>query len=188
MNKRTRSPRTTILWIILGIIGLAIIIGIVYFVFMNSSDKNNNYNAEKRETKQQRPSHKKVTINVNSPEFIQEFMQTPQTEGYKGFKIGTSKKEIEKKFGKSDGTREINGNDARQYGDMAVTYNHDDKVDHVYVTPNQMTKKAFTDVHNEPGAIRGDIWFYETNIYDGFSIKVFTSRQYIKAIENVPQT
>ena len=59
---------------------------------MISNDKNNYHHEEKRETKQQRPSHKKVTINVNSPEFIQEFMQTPQTEGYKGFKIGTSKK------------------------------------------------------------------------------------------------
>lgn len=188
MNKRTRSPRTIILWVILGLIGVALIISIIYFAFALFDNRNDNTSEPKQDITQQKPNNKKVTIKVDSPQFSQEFMQTPQTEGYKGFEIGASKEQIEKKFGKSDGTREINGNDAYQYGDMAVTYNQDNKVDHVYVTPQQMTKKAFTDFYNEPGQIRGDIWFYEYNVYDGFSIKVFTSHQHIKAIENVPQT
>lgn len=187
MNKRTRSPRTIILWVILGIIGIALVISIIYFVFALFNNRNDNSSEPKHETTQQTPNSKKVAIKVDTPQFSQEFMQTPQTEGYKGFKIGASKEQIEKHFGKSEGTREINGTDAQQYGDIAVTYNHDDKATHVYVTPRQMTKKAFTDFYNEPGQIRGDIWYYDYNAYDGFSIKVFISHQYIKAIENVPQ-
>ncbi|RZI00029.1 zinc ribbon domain-containing protein [Staphylococcus condimenti] len=190
-HKPRVSPKKTIFWIIIGLIGIALIIGIVYFALQIFGEGNNsehkNKNESKNKTQQHLPQTHKVKINVSSTEFNQNFMQSPNPEGYKGFKIGTSKSNIEKKFGKFEGIREINGNDAQQYGDIAISYNLEDKVDHVYVAPRQMTKKEFTKLYDEPDEIKGDIWYYNANYYNGFTIKVFTSQQYIKAIENVPQ-
>lgn len=179
--------------IIIGLISTFLLIGAIYFVSLifseghshNNEHKNNN--EIKNGSQQHLAKTHKININVNSIEFNQNYMQAPNPEGYKGFKIGTSKADIEKKFGKSEGVREINGYDAQQYGDLAVSYNQENKVDHVYVTPRQMTKKEFTDFYSQPNETKGDIWYYNANIYNGFVIKVFTSRQYIKAIENVPQ-
>lgn len=190
-HKPSTSPKKKIFWIIIGIIGAALIIGIVYIAFMIFSQENHSEHKSndqtKNKTEKQLPKTHKVNINVKSQEFNQSFMQSPNPEGYKGFKIGTSKPNIEKKFGKSEGVREVNGNDAQQYGDIAVSYNLENKVDHVYVAPRQMTKKEFIKFYNEPNEIKGDIWYYKANYYNGFTIKVYTSQQYIKAIENVPQ-
>ncbi|MDK7925778.1 MAG: hypothetical protein QP798_00620 [Staphylococcus simulans] len=50
-----------------------------------------------------------------------------------------------------------------------------------------MTKDDFTDFHNGPDEISNGNWYYDTDKANGFSIKVYTSKHDIEAIENIMQ-
>lgn len=132
------------------------------------------------------PTHK-VEIDVNSPMFSQGYMHAPNTEGYEGFEIGETKSAIEREYGRAEGAKTIDGKKAELYGNIGVSYNSNNQVSHVFVVPGKMTKDDFTDFHNGPDEISNGNWHYDTDKANGFSIKVYTSKNDIEAIENIMQ-
>lgn len=192
LHERTSvSPWQVIGWSLLGLVILALIIGGAYLAFYFYSGGSGNHqqsaNSHEQATHHNLPDTDKILVNVNSTEFSQNFMKSSNTHGYKGFEIGQSKSDVQSTFGKSEGTKEVRGHKVELYGDMGVSYDNDNKIDHVFVIPSHMSETEFTSFHNAPDIDHGSIWYYDTLKDNGFSIKVYTKDNMIEAIENIPQ-
>ncbi|MCD8915416.1 zinc ribbon domain-containing protein [Staphylococcus simulans] len=182
--KQDNSNLKTFVWCsVLVVVFLALIAGLIYWFFVFCS----NQIGQAQPKASALPKTHKVNVDVNSAQFSQGYMHTSNTEGYEGFELGETKNGIEKEYGISEGTKTIDGNKAELYGDIGVSYNKDNKVDHVYVVPDKMTKDAFTDFHNAPDEISNGIWYYDLDKSNGFTIKAYTSKHHIEAIENITQ-
>ncbi|WP_412518829.1 zinc-ribbon domain-containing protein [Staphylococcus simulans] len=192
LHKRTSmSPWKLFGWSLFGLVILGLIIGGAYLAFYFYSGGFGNIQQSANHTEQTThsniPETDKVSVNVNSTEFSQNFMKSPNTHGYNGFEMGQSKSDVQNTFGNPEGKREIHGNKVELYGNMGVSYDNDDKVNHVFVIPSHMSESEFTTFHNGPDINKGNIWYYDTLKDNGFSIKVYTNNNMIEAIENIPQ-
>lgn len=181
-------------WIIvISFIILALVAALIFAIshFMSIREDNNKKAAQNDTTQEQAKTSKQETetveVEVNSDDFSANFMNADNTAGYKGFYIGDTKKTIEEKYGKSEENMDINGNETYKYGNIAVSYDNDNKIDHVFVVPTDVTTREFTDFHNVPDEKRGDTWYYDKNKDNDYTIKVYTNGQYIVAIENIDQ-
>ncbi|MHD0396408.1 zinc ribbon domain-containing protein [Staphylococcus simulans] len=175
--------------LIILILVAALIFAISHFMSVREDNdkkavQNDTTQEHKKTSKQQT---KTVKVEVNSDDFSANFMNADNTSGYKGFHIGARKKAVEESFGKSKDNIDINGNEAYQYGNIAVSYDNNNKVDHVFVVPTDVTTREFTDFHNVPDEKRGDTWYYDKNKDNDYTLKVYTNGQYIVAIENIDQ-
>lgn len=181
-------------WIIvISLIILVLVAALIFAIshFMSIREDNDKKAAQNDTTQEQATTSKQETktvkVEVNSDDFSANFMNADNSSGYKGFHIGDTKKTIEKKYGEPEESLDINGHDANKYGNIAVSYDNDNKVDHVFVVPSNVTTREFTDFHNVPNEKRGDTWYYDKNKDNDYTIKVYTNGQYIKAIENIDQ-
>lgn len=168
---------------VLVLVFLALIVGLFVSVFVFLTNQ-----VSKAEPKSSHlPPTYKVEIDVNTPMFSQGYMQAPNVEGYKGFELGEARSEVEKSYSRAEDTKTIDHNTVELYGNIGVSYNSKNQVNHVFVVPEEMSKDDFTDYHNTPDEISNGIWYYDTDETNGFSIKVYTSKHDIEAIENVEQ-
>ncbi|MFC3612006.1 Predicted membrane protein [Staphylococcus piscifermentans] len=186
------------LFALIGFVIALLIAGIGYAAYNAYQNKNaeHHHNDQPASSEQNQsntnkeselPETQPVSVDVNSDSFSENYMNSDNSNGYEGFYIGDSKDSIEKSHGKPEGTMDINGNEAHLYGNMAVSYDNNDQVDHVYVVPSDMTTDAFTDFHNTPNEKRGDTWYYDKNKDNSYTIKVYTDGSDVKAIENIEQ-
>ncbi|ARJ50692.1 hypothetical protein [Staphylococcus lutrae] len=128
-----------------------------------------------------------VHIDVQSDDFSQNFMNTDRISGYQGFQLGATRQQTEMTHGPPERMTQYAGQQAASYGNIAVTYDAQEKINHVYVTPNNVTLSQFIAVHQAPNTIDGEIWYYDKNKNNRYTIKVYTSDNRITAIENIPQ-
>lgn len=127
------------------------------------------------------------SIDVQTTQFSQGFMNADVRSGFYGVGIGLSRDAIEKKFGKSDGRIEAGQSHAEKYGNVAVKYNSKDKAEHIYVAPTNVTVEAFKSVHGTPTIENSDGLVYDDNPNNSFSILITTKNGKITAIENADQ-
>lgn len=195
-SSKKKKPKglIAIITIIILILIAALIYALLNFVHISDDNKNkaeenkSSQQSQKQETKQEEKKETQtVSIDVNSDDFSENFMNADNSSGYKGFNIGDSKKQIESQFGKPESTMDIRGNDAQKYGNIAVSYDNDDNVDHVFVVPTDMTTDAFTDFHNTPNEKRMDTWYYDKNKENSYTIKLYKDGDHVLAIENIEQ-
>ncbi len=186
------------LFVVIGFVIALLISGIGYAAYNAYSNKNADKGQEHHSTtsdqnqsttnkEDELPETKPVSINVNTDSFSENYMNADNSSGYDGFYIGNTKDSIEHSYGKAEGTMDINGNEAYQYGNIAVSYDNNNQVDHVFVTPHDMSTSEFTDFHNTPNERRGDTWYYDKNKDNGYTIKVYTDGSEVQAIENIDQ-
>ncbi|MHD0396379.1 hypothetical protein ACY2DA_00630 [Staphylococcus simulans] len=179
-----RGKMKTLIWCsVLVLVFLALIVGLFFGVFAFWT---NQVGKAQPRASHLPPTHK-VEIDINSPMFSQGYMHSPHTDGYEGFELGEAKSTIEKEYGRAEGTKTIDGNKVELYGNMGVSYNSENQVNHVFVVPGEMTKDDFTNFHSTPDEISNGVWYYDADEANGFSIKVYTSKNNIEAIENVEQ-
>lgn len=187
-NKTDKKSRMyIILSLIFGILLIALVIGSAYLVFKFYLSHNASQDQKKQGAKSHLPKTHKVAVDVNSYAFSQGYMKSPNTEGYKGFELGQKQATVEKKYGKPEKSLKVDHITVEQYGNMGISYNKENIVNHVFVLPDHMSKSVFTNFHNAPDEIKDGFWYYDANKYNGFTIKVYTSKEEIKAIENIPQ-
>lgn len=179
-----RNPKWLI--IILSLLIIVALAGLVYGIYrLSQFDVHLNLKADRASFHQ--PDTQTVQIDTLSLDFSQNYMHADCIDGYQGFNIGETRKDIEKQYGPPQREVQIANNKAASYGDMAVTYNEQDKINHVYVTPQNVTTSDFIAFHQTPNITDGDIWYYDQSRDNPYTIKVYTSGNQIMAIENIPQ-
>ena len=67
-------------------------------------------------------------IDVFSTAFDKGYMKSASTSGYQGIYTGMTRKEVEEKFGKSDGNVDSSNYTYEKYGNLAVAYENDEVV------------------------------------------------------------
>ena len=101
-----------------------------------------------------------------------------------------TKKEVEKKLGHTNHIVPISSIKAHKYGSIATYYNKDDKVERIFVVPQNVTIQKFenyygqaTISYNQSGKV------YDSNPNNSFTVKVFTNKNgKVTGIENVVKT
>lgn len=201
-KNKTKKPIGRILIISIVILALiaALAYAILHFTHIGETQNDTENNNNTQQTQQAQPNNqnesknnettnhsKNVKIDVLTDSFHSDFMTKPHLNGYDGFNIGDSKKDIEDKFGDPSDYINVDGLKTAKYGDMAVTYDKHKKVERVYVAPSNITVEAFKSFFNEPDEENGDTWYYDADKNNGFTIKVYIDGQYIQAIENIDQ-
>ncbi|EGQ3106004.1 hypothetical protein KXP78_000545 [Staphylococcus pseudintermedius] len=184
------SPSSNPKWIIALIILLIIIAlgGMIYGGYRLSQVKLHlNTTDNQATTTQSEQNTATVYLDVLSYDFSQDFMHSDHIDGYQDFHIGETRKDVEATHGPPEKTVEIDGRDAASYGDLAVSYNAQHQVEHIYVTPHQVTTAQFIDVHQAPNMTDGNIWYYDSRQDNPYTIKVYTQNDQVIAIENIPQ-
>ena len=170
-------------FITLLIIAVIVSIGFLAMRFMNTDI---NFDFTPKKSDKALPHTKLQHVNVLSPEFSAQYMNVNRIEGYQGFKLNQTRDQIEQQFGKAEKTFKVDDLKVHQYGDIGVSYSND-RVNHVLVTPNNVSNHAFIVVHNRPDAEHGHYWYYDKNNQNGYTIKVYVKDGHIIAIENIPQ-
>lgn len=184
------SPSSNPKWLIALIILLIIIAlgGMIYGGYRLSQVKLHlNTTDNQATTTQSEQNTATVHLDVLSYDFSQDFMHSDHIDGYQDFHIGETRKDVEATHGPPEKTVEIDGRDAASYGDLAVSYNAQHQVEHIYVTPHQVTTAQFIDVHQAPNMTDGNIWYYDSRQDNPYTIKVYTQNDQVIAIENIPQ-
>lgn len=130
----------------------------------------------------------KVTIpkiEVLSQEFHNNYMNKNRVDSYKGFKKGTSKKEVIAKYGTGKNLGEINQQQVLKYGDLGVSYK-DNKIDHIFVIPKETTIQDFVSYHGQATNIdNAGVYTFDDNKQNDYMINVYVENNIIKGIENV---
>lgn len=177
-------------WLITLIILLIIfVLGAMLYGLYRLSHINFNFNQtdDKITSTETRQNTQMVHIDVLSYDFSQDFMHSDRIDGYQNFHIGEIRKDVEATHGPPQKAVQIDGHDADSYGDLAVSYNAQHHVEHIYVTPQQVTTSQFIGIHQAPDMTDGDIWYYDSRQDNPYTIKVYTQNDQIIAIENIPQ-
>ncbi|MGW7862066.1 zinc ribbon domain-containing protein [Staphylococcus xylosus] len=129
------------------------------------------------------------SIDILTKSFNSSFLNEDNRHGYEGVNIGTSKDEINNKFGSSEGEVTIAGTTAEKYGNVALHYDND-KVDRYFVVPsNDISIQQYTSYHGEPTmkADEGGL-IYDDNPDNAFTIKVYVNEYgNVTGIESVDQ-
>lgn len=180
------NPKWLIALIILLIIIVlgAMLYGLYHLSHINFNFNQTDGNITSTETRQNTQT---VHIDVLSYDFSQDFMHSDRIDGYQNFHIGEIRKDVEQTHGPPQKTVQIDGHKAESYGNIAVSYNTQHQVEHIYVTPKQVTTSQFIGVHQAPDTTDGDIWYYDNRQDNPYTIKVYTQSDQIIAIENIPQ-
>ncbi|MCO4328733.1 zinc ribbon domain-containing protein [Staphylococcus hyicus] len=187
--KKPIKPLFMFLAFLITILIIVTIAGMVFLAmrFMDA-DINLDFTSQKatQNTEKSLPSTKLQHINVLSQEFSANYMNVSRIEGYQGFNHNQTKDQIESQFGKADQTFKLDGMTLHQYGDIAVSYDNQ-RVNHVLITPHNISNQAFIAVHHRPDVDHGSYWYYDKNKQNGYTIKVYVKNGHIQAIENIPQ-
>ncbi|MEJ7542344.1 hypothetical protein [Staphylococcus intermedius] len=178
------NPKWLIAFIILIIIS---VVGAMIYGGYRLSQFDFQFNMAQNHTTKHHQDTQTVQVDVLSYDFSQDFMHSDRIDGYQNFHIGETRKDVEATHGPPEKTVEIDGRDAASYGDLAISYNAQHQIEHIYVTPHQVSTSQFISFHQAPNVTDGNIWYYDSRQDNPYTIKVYTQNDQVIAIENIPQ-
>ncbi|GAA6826262.1 hypothetical protein HpBTM60_33870 [Helicobacter pylori] len=192
-NNAKKSKWNIIMIVVIILVFLALVFALFFgtYSFIKNNVNFNTHHSHSTNDKGKDNSEPKDApkINVLSSEFSNDFMHTDQRNGYHGITKGMTKKEVEKKLGHTNHIVPISSIKAHKYGSIATYYNKDDKVERIFVVPQNVTIQKFenyygqaTISYNQSGKV------YDSNPNNSFTVKVFTNKNdKVTGIENVDQ-
>ncbi|CUT95508.1 zinc ribbon domain-containing protein [Staphylococcus capitis] len=197
VQRASRSKKPTGLIILLSLIFIGFIAAMLYGAYyayehyvkdddktsesVQSSPSNTNDSKSEQDSTSKGPH-----IDVFSTAFDKGYMKSASTSGYQGIYTGMTRKEVEEKFGKSDGNVDSSNYTYEKYGNLAVAYENDEVV-HVGVAPNDISEDQFIQKYNEPDDRKPNQLIYDSNKDNDFSVLVNVKNGKISVIENVDQ-
>lgn len=192
-NNAKKSKWNIIVIVIIILVFLSLVFALffgTYSFIKNNVNLNINHSHSTSEKEKGNSEPKDAPkINVLTSEFSNNFMHADQRNGYHGITKGMTKKEVEKKLGHTNHVVPIASVKAHKYGSIATYYNKDNKVERIFVVPQNVSIHEFENYHgqatisyNQSGKV------YDGNPNNSFSVKVFTNKDdKITGIENVDQ-
>lgn len=185
-------------WIVLlSIVFVLLIAAVLYggYYAYNHYVKNDDTEAESTQTTQtdsndsqskSDSTSKGPRIDIFSSDFDKNYMKSASTRGYHGIYKGMTRKEVEDKFGKSNGNVEGSNYNYETYGNLAVAYENDEVVQ-VGIAPSNVSEDQFIQTYNEPDERKTNQLIYDSNKDNDFSVLVNTKDGKVSVIENVDQ-
>lgn len=132
-------------------------------------------------------------IDVLSDDFQTTYMQKNNIDSFMGIKIGMTKDEVEKRFGKGKLMPHINGfdDDYIKYGNIAVIYNprtHDNIVWGIAIAPDNVSEKEFIRKYNNYDQHSASGQYIYNNVKNnGFEILVTPENGKVVLVECIPE-
>lgn len=184
--KYNTSFMIKILAVIISLMIIAVIAGMI-FIGVRLMHSHVNFDFHPQNSEHNIPETQFQHVDVLSTDFSTHYMNTSRIEGYQNFQMNHTRARIESRFGKPEQTFTVNNIKIFRYGDMGVSYNNNQRVNHIWITPKNVSVQAFTEAHGQPDVYDGHAWYYDKNKHNAYTIKVYVKDGQIVAIENIPQ-
>lgn len=185
-----KKQKKSKIWMVISSVVIIIILILAllftgYLFYKNILLGNDSSDTSQSNNKSQ--GYTQIEINVLSDQFSEKFMNSDNTGGYQGFKLGMSKYEVKQNFGDSTDSIDMDIGDVEKFGDIGIYYGIDDTISSVYVLPERVSVDDFKQFHGEPTVETDTQLVYDDNPNNTFTILINIQGNKVLSIENTFQ-